>query len=404
MGYTISCSQGHIAEAHDKRDYYPDNADKNLQADNKTLISTEDDKTAFREFFQDSVDDYNAKQKRNDRKKTDYYDEIANGDGKEHPFYEYVVQIGNHETNGTLDRSAEAMKCREALDKAMEKLPEKYPDFKFVFIGSHGDEPNGTYHYHVRFIPVGTGYKNGMETRCSLNKSLENMGFKSKGKPYPIDLWKQDVEHLVEEEMLQQGLTRDYKNEHRRRQDVSDYIRTKMQEDTERLYEQAGATFQDANDEYDRAIKTHSKVKAKEKDLDTRESDLKARERVLREQEAKSIEEKQNNLLKAQELAEREKALAKREEEKEAEFQRREDALASQEQALASAIEGVKKLPSFDTDNIYITQKGKEGKFSKPVLYSEYKANHEKLLQRTRSLMSDVEAMSNRQIDDWQRQ
>ena len=247
--FTISCSQGRIAEHHDKRDYYPKNADERLKDNNKIFVTTDNYEAAFRDFFQSSVDDYNAKQKRVDRLKHDYFNEIENGDGKEHPFYEYVLQIGNRETNGTLDRSENAMKARQALDRALDKLQARYPSFKFLFIGTHGDEPNGTYHAHICFIPVGTGYKTGMETRCSLRKALGNMGFKSNGKPYPVDQWKQDVERLVEDEMRQLGLDRDYKNEHRRRLDTDDYKREMMVADAEAYLEKAEAMFADAESE-----------------------------------------------------------------------------------------------------------------------------------------------------------
>lgn len=283
MDFTISCSQGHIAEHHDKRDYYPDNAEQDLQADNKTIVTTQDYDTAFREFFQESVDAYNAKQKRADRRKTDYLEEIENGDGKEHPYYEYVIQVGNHETNGTLDRSPDAMKARQALDNAMGKLQEKYPSLKFWFIGSHGDEPNGTYHYHVCFTPVGTGYKNGMEIRCSLTKALNNMGFVGNGKPYPIDQWKQDVEHLVEDEMAQLGLGRAYKNEHRKRLDVSDYRREQMVKDAGDLLETAQTKNEEASQEWDTAIKFHKTVKQREQAVTAKEQEQNEREKELDE-------------------------------------------------------------------------------------------------------------------------
>lgn len=273
--YTISVSQGRVAEHHDKREYCPDNAKDYMREDNRTIVTTPDYEKAFRDYFADSVSEYNAKQKRKDRKKTDYLSEIANGDGKEKPFYEYVIQIGNCETNGTLDDSEEAMKCRKVLDSAMDKLQDEYPAFKFWFIGSHGDEPNGTYHYHICFTPVGTGYKDGMQKRCSLSKALENMGFpRGKGKPYPIDLWKQDVEKHIEQEMANNGLERDYKNEHRKRLDISDYRLSKMIE-----------TVQEKEAELDdREVKLKSrasKVIKKEKTVSEREKKLLEKEQEL---------------------------------------------------------------------------------------------------------------------------
>ncbi len=281
MAFTISCSQGHIAEHHDKRDYYPNNADKDLQQDNKVIITTEDYNTGFRKLFQNSVDEYNSTQKRADRKKKDYLDEIANGDGKEHPFYEYVLQIGNRETNGVLDSSPDALTARDALDAAAEKIQDKYPSFHFWFIGSHGDEPNGTYHYHLCFTPVGTGYKNGMQTRCSLTKALENMGFTGNKKPYPIDQWKTDVEKLVEDEMKQRGLEREYKNEHRKRLEVDDFRREQMVKDAEELLGKTQELNEEAQREWDKAFRINKNLKEKEKELTERESDIIDREQTV---------------------------------------------------------------------------------------------------------------------------
>ena len=280
--YTISVSQGRVAEHHDKREYYPDNAKDYMQQDNKTLVTTPDYAQAFRDYFADSVAEYNAKQKRKDRKKTDYLSEIADGDGKENPFYEYVIQIGNCETNGTLNDSEEAMKCREVLDSAMEKLQDKYPSFKFWFIGSHGDEPNGTYHYHICFTPVGTGYKDGMQKRCSLSKALENMGFpRGKGKPYPIDLWKQDVEKHIEQEMVSNGLERDYKNEHRRRLDIDDYRRSKMIETIEEKQAEIDDYEVKLKAKASKVIKKDKAVSSKQKELEEREKEIARKEQEL---------------------------------------------------------------------------------------------------------------------------
>lgn len=67
---TVSSSQGHTAEWHDQRLTTPANADVELSSRNEFWIgdmnSTDADK--FNEIFQDSVDDFNAKQTRPSRK------------------------------------------------------------------------------------------------------------------------------------------------------------------------------------------------------------------------------------------------------------------------------------------------------------------------------------------------
>lgn len=232
MGYSISASQGHIAQYHDEREYTPANVDKSLSKDNKTLVKQDCSyHDAVNRFFQASVDAHNAKQTRNDRKIDDYYQSLEDGKRKEKPVYEYVFQIGNHETNGVTCGTEDEAKCREALDAAMEQLQDKYPRLHFLFIGSHGDEPNGTYHYHVAFTPVGTGYGNGMQTRCSLTNAMNAMGFKTNSADgLAITQWQNDVKDMIEEEMKQRGLEREYMDNTDKHLSVSSFKRKKAME------------------------------------------------------------------------------------------------------------------------------------------------------------------------------
>lgn len=234
MGYSISASQGRVAQYHDEReqDYTPANVDKNLSKDNKTLVKQDCSyHDAVNRFFKPSVDAYNAKQTRNDRKIDDYYQSLEDSNRKEKPVYEYVFQIGNHETNGVTSGTEDEAKCREALDAAMEQLQDKYPNLHFLFIGSHGDEPGGTYHYHVAFTPVGTGYKNGMSERCSLTKALNAMGFKTSNEDgLAIQQWQNDVKDIIEEEMKQRGLEREYMDNTDKHLSVSAFKRKKTME------------------------------------------------------------------------------------------------------------------------------------------------------------------------------
>lgn len=232
MGYSISASQGRVAQYHDERAHVPENVDEKLSRDNKTIVKQDCSyHDAVNRFFKPSVDAYNARQTRNDRKIDDYYESLEDSNRKEKPVYEYVFQIGNHETNGITSGTVDEAKSREALDAAMEQLQGKYPNFHFLFIGSHGDEPNGTYHYHVAFTPVGTGYKNGMTERCSLTKALNAMGFKTSNEDgLAIQQWQNDVKDMIEDEMKQRGLEREYMDNTDKHLSVSAFKRKKTME------------------------------------------------------------------------------------------------------------------------------------------------------------------------------
>lgn len=304
MGYSISATQGDIAQYHDERLYTPDNAREDLKQFNRTIVKQDCSyHDAFNELFKDDVKAYNATQKRNDRKINDYYDSLQDSKRKEKPIYEYVFQIGNHETNSVMSYDEENMLCREALDSAMDKLQERYTAFHFMFIGAHGDEPKGTYHYHVAFTPVGTGYKNGLQKRCSLTKALNSMGFKSsEDDGYAITQWQNDVKDLIEHEMLQRGLEREYMNDTDKHLSVSDFKHSKM---IEKMYNDAGYLLEryDELDAKEQALDKRSKdleqaearVRLKTKSLDNRKAELDTKEQSLNTR-ATMLDAKEQNI------------------------------------------------------------------------------------------------------------
>ena len=240
--YSISVAQGRVAHEHDDRDYTPKNADWSLRNRNVVIKKSEDYQSVFNDLFRDSLAEYNAKQKREDRKKSyDYYSEIENGKGHEKPIYEYVLQIGNHDTLGVTDNDFDSEKWselkqngkfKEASDYAkkhlnqdphreelknilideLKNLEEKYPKLHFWTIVVHDDEVGGTCHAHIAFTPVADGYKNGMSTRDSLSKALKQMGFETDSYMLGIQKWQNDLKDNIEKVMLEHGYEREYMN------------------------------------------------------------------------------------------------------------------------------------------------------------------------------------------------
>ena len=71
MGQTVSVSKGRVALKHDSRKHHPGNADKSMEKENIYIKTCDNLHDEFNQLFQDSVDRYNAKQKRADRKVKD---------------------------------------------------------------------------------------------------------------------------------------------------------------------------------------------------------------------------------------------------------------------------------------------------------------------------------------------
>ena len=180
MGKTISFVKGKGSVAHNNRDFIAANVDKNRTDWNVTYMC-QPLREAYDECFGAALKEYNDKQKRNDRKKDDYMNEIKNSKNGEKLFYENVVQIGKMTDTGVLDENGElsesAKLAMEVLDEYARTFQERNPNLYVFNSVLHMDE--ATPHLHIDYIPVAHGYKKGMSTRNSLTKAYQEMGIES---------------------------------------------------------------------------------------------------------------------------------------------------------------------------------------------------------------------------------
>ena len=161
-GKTISFVLGRGNMNHNNRKFYTENVDPERTHLNKSYV-VQPLKAAYKECFGQALDNYNAKQKRKDRRKDDYISEIKRSGNGEKVFYENVVQIGDMYDTGIVGPNGEitvdAKTAAEILDE---------------YARTHMDE--ATPHLHIDYIPVAHGYKTGLETRNSLTKAYQQMG------------------------------------------------------------------------------------------------------------------------------------------------------------------------------------------------------------------------------------
>lgn len=165
--HTLSITIGSGDIRHNNRLFRPSNVDHSRTPDNITLIR-EDIQDAYHRLFDEFVIKYNENQKRNDRKIKNYYDKIYRSK-KEKPFYEFIAQVGNQ------GDQPDQKKCVEILEEFNQMLQKDYPNMKIFNSVIHVDE--STPHIHLDFIPIGEGYKKGLEKRVSMQKALQNLGF-----------------------------------------------------------------------------------------------------------------------------------------------------------------------------------------------------------------------------------
>lgn len=165
--YTMSIAKGRGDLRHNNREFRPKNADPQRKDKNITLVH-EDLQKVYHELFDESVIKYNESQKRNDRKIKNYFDKIYRSK-KEKPFYEFIIQIGNQ------NEQPSETKCEAILKEFNQMLMKDYPSIRVFNSVIHMDE--STPHLHIDFVPIGEGYKKGMEKRASFKRVLKNLGF-----------------------------------------------------------------------------------------------------------------------------------------------------------------------------------------------------------------------------------
>ena len=94
--------------AHNRRTYFAENVDQTRTHLNIEYCYTpiED---AYHQLFDEAQAEYNAKQKRKDRRIENYYEKICKGD-QEKPFYEVIFQVGNKDDMAAASENGELAK------------------------------------------------------------------------------------------------------------------------------------------------------------------------------------------------------------------------------------------------------------------------------------------------------
>jgi hypothetical protein len=97
----------------------------------------EDVREAYQKLFGEALAEYNAKQKRGDRKIHDYFYHIANGK-REEAFYEIVVQFGDSKTAPVGSENCELAK--KLLDEYVRAFQKRNPNLYIFNAVLHLDE------------------------------------------------------------------------------------------------------------------------------------------------------------------------------------------------------------------------------------------------------------------------
>ncbi|RUS51474.1 Mob protein, partial [Kurthia sp. 3B1D] len=198
--------------------------DESRSHENVYLVQ-KDLKELYQEEFGEALENYNAKQKRNDRKIDDYFKHIQSSK-KTALQQEMIVQVGDLYD---FPMRKDYEKGNEILLEWFEDFEKRNPNLKVYNAVIHNDE--ATPHMHLNFVPVASGYKRGLEKQVSFDRAIIQQD-PALDKTRPFDDWREKEVQLLEEKLLDRGIerklvgTNSYKdvNEYKEKQDLLNEI------------------------------------------------------------------------------------------------------------------------------------------------------------------------------------
>ena len=218
MKRTISAMRGKGSLTHNRRDFIAENVDSSRTPLN-VEYRNEDIRAVYHELFDDALARYNEKQTRKDRIIDDYYEKIRTGK-QEKPFEELIIQIGNKDDMNASSENGQL--ARQMLDEYMQSFQQCNPTLRVFSAHLHMDE--ATPHLHIDFIPFTTGSKRGLETRVSLKKALEALGFAGGTKSHTeLNQWIEAEKQALASIMARHDIEWEQKGTHEEHLSVLDY-------------------------------------------------------------------------------------------------------------------------------------------------------------------------------------
>lgn len=236
MKRTISAMRGKGSLSHNRRDFIAENVDSSRTPLNVEYCN-EDIRTVYHELFDDALARYNEKQTRKDRVIDDYYEKIRTGK-QEKLFEELIIQIGNKDDMNASSENGQL--ARQMLDEYMQSFQQRNPTLRVFSAHLHMDE--ATPHLHIDFIPFTTGSKRGLETRVSLKKALEALGFAGGTKSHTeLNQWIESEKQALASIMARHDIEWEQKGTHAEHLSVLDYKKQKRSKEVAALETQIDA-------------------------------------------------------------------------------------------------------------------------------------------------------------------
>lgn len=153
----------------------------------------------YERLFGDAVREYNAKQTRNDRKISNYYNEVRD-DQRRHVVYEMIIGIYPKEHEVISEKN-----MKDIMHKFVDTWHFRNPNLELTGVYYHADE-QGSPHVHIDYIPVAHGYKRGPAIQNGLVKALGEMGLKGTAKNTAQIQWEARENAVLEQLCIDKGI------------------------------------------------------------------------------------------------------------------------------------------------------------------------------------------------------
>lgn len=332
----MSCSctwgTGNINHNFNKKSREKQDHIDNSKIDDNIILKEISPKTIEQEFnkiFAQDVEEYNSRQKRNDRKIDSYYQKCLDDKRIKAPFREVIYQVGNKDDVKNKDKKDKMIK---SLTKFYNEFEKNYPNLKVIGAVIHLDE--ATPHLHLDVVPYAENNKRGMKHKVSFEKAIEQMGFKPEESqvnknvkdPLIFNGFRNHSMQLLENILNEEGIERDVKNNTKKHLQPSDFkkerdaieelkkdpkIQEKAFDELTAVYEEEFKDKREELESLEKSIESSKKFKEKHKteEYEAFEKAIKAEKKVQeitkkKDQAQKEYEEqlKKNEEIKKQDL------------------------------------------------------------------------------------------------------
>lgn len=222
--------------------------------ENKYLVQ-KDLKELYQSEFGGALENYNAKQKRNDRKIDNYFKHIQSSK-KTAVQQEIIIQVGDKDDFSSNENREDA---NAILEEWFHEFEERNPNLKIYNAVIHNDEASP--HLHLNFVPVAEGYKRGLEKQVAFDRAIIQQDQRL-NKTRPFEDWRENEVNLLTEKLKERGIERKIvgTNEYK---DVNEY---KEKKDLEKEIEQLKKNLSDKKNTlvaYSEKVPNDIDVKAK---------------------------------------------------------------------------------------------------------------------------------------------